>query len=297
MRNQKNKITIFTPTHNRAYIIGNLYKSLCHQTNKDFEWVIVDDGSTDETTSLIKGFKEEGIIDIIYYLQENKGKHVAINKGVELAIGELFFIVDSDDRLTNNAVEKVLFHYEGIKNNNNFAGLGGTRIYPDGTRIGGVAEFKTLNCNALDFRLSYGIKGDMAEVFRTTILRDFPFPEIKDEKFCPEALVWNRIAQKYKLLYFNFGIYTTEYLPDGLTAKIVKIRMTSPIASMLCYSELASYKIPFIQKIKATLNFWRFSFNSKKNFIYKLSSVNLVLSTFCIPLGYIMYCNDKKKWL
>jgi len=295
MKNKK--ITIFTPTFNRGYIIANLYKSLCNQSYKNFEWIIVDDGSTDDTTILIKEFIEEGVIDIVYYIQENKGKHIAINKGVELALGELFFIVDSDDWIANNALEMILFHYNFIKDNSSFAGVCGTRVYPDGNRIGGVVNFKTLNCSALDFRFKYHFKGDMAEVFKTKILRKFPFPEIVNEKFCPESLVWNRIAQKYKISFFNIGIYTTEYLPDGLTAKMVKIKMNSPVASMSCYSELASYKIPLYQKVKATINYWRFSYNSKLSFVDKIKMVNPFVSIICCPLGYVMYCIDKRKWL
>ena len=127
------------------------------------------------------------------------------------------------------------------------------------------------------------------------MLKEFTFPEIENEKFCPEALLWNRIAQKYDFLFFNKGIYTTQYLEDGLTAKIVKIRMTSPLASMLCYSELATYSIPLFEKIKANINFWRFSFNSKRNFLKKIKNVNFIFSIICLPLGLLLFFNDQKQ--
>ena len=100
----KVKITVFTPTYNRAYTLERLYKSLLNQTSYDFEWLIVDDGSTDNTSELIKSFQNNQLFDVRYYKQGNGGKHVAINKGVELAEGELFFIVDSDDYLTDDAI-------------------------------------------------------------------------------------------------------------------------------------------------------------------------------------------------
>ena len=119
--------------------------------------------------------------------------------------------------------------------------------------------------------------------------------EGENEKFCPEALVWNRIAQTYDLLFFNAGIYTTEYLADGLTAKIVQIRMESPISTMMCYSELEKYKIPMHQKLKANINFWRFSFNTKKySFFQKIKKVNCFLSLIGFPLGFFMFLKDKK---
>ena len=97
-------ITVFTPTYNRAYMIDKLYDSLCLQTCKDFEWIVVDDGSVDNTEELIQNFIQENKIHIVYYKQKNQGKHIAINKGVELAKGELFFIVDSDDILPKDSL-------------------------------------------------------------------------------------------------------------------------------------------------------------------------------------------------
>jgi len=139
------------------------------------------------------------------------------------------------------------------------------------------------------------VKGDLSEVFRTQVLREFPFPQIEGERFCPEALVWNRIAQQYKLLYFNQPIYIAEYQSTGLSAKIVKIRMQSPQASMLTYSELASYNIPALEKLKAILNFWRFSWNSKAPLAAKRRMISSWFSVIAGPLGYILYLNDRRK--
>ena len=106
------KITIFTPTYNRDYIIINLYKSLLIQTLKDFEWLIIDDGSTDNTELLVSSFIKDNKINIRYIKQQNGGKHRAINKALEEAKGELFFIVDSDDQLVDNAIERILYYFD-----------------------------------------------------------------------------------------------------------------------------------------------------------------------------------------
>lgn len=287
------KITVFTPTFNRAHFLSNVYESLVLQTHQDFEWLVVDDGSHDNTTKVIETFILEHKISIKYFKQKNKGKHQAINQGVKLAEGILFLMLDSDDVLPTNALELIKRAYNKAKYNENFGGVAGRKAYFNKELVGDKVGFTEFYGNSIDFRYKLNIKGDIAEVFLTNVLKEFPFPEIVNEKFCPEVLVWNRIAQKYNLFFFNEPIYYCEYLPDGLTAKIVKIRMTSPIASMLTYSELASYDIPLLQKVRATINFWRFSFNSNLNFIKKFKMSNILYSTLGFPLGLLLFIKDK----
>lgn len=231
-------ITIFTPTYNRAYTLPALYKSLCHQTYSDFEWLIVDDGSTDTTEELIQSYIAEGKLDIRYIKQSNGGKHRAINRGVAEARGTLFFIVDSDDYLTENAVERVMAHWENIPDKKMFAGVSGLKIAPN--RIP-VARFGTtydiLDCSLIDYRYKYQCQGDSAEVYRTDVLREYPFPEIPGEKFVPEALIWVRIARKYCIRYFYEPIYVCEYLPDGYTNNFKRNLQANPKGFLLFYRE------------------------------------------------------------
>ena len=299
-------ITVFTPTYNRAHLLPRLYESLCNQTFKDFEWIIVDDGSTDNTEEVVqswlhpappphsplKGESAELCNFPIYYIKkENGGKHRAINRGVQEAQGELFFIVDSDDRLPANALERIAYYYEQIKDNEEFAGVCGLRYYFDGAQVGGEQPFDVTDCSMLNIRQKHHIQGDMAEVLRTDVMQEFPFPEIEGERFCPEALVWNRIAQKYVMRYFHENIYECEYQPDGLTAKIVRIRMDSPLATVMTYQELNSYDISFIQKLKAAINYWRFRFCARNNNeIPKLPWY----WNWIIPFGFLMHLKDKQ---
>lgn len=286
-------ITIFTATYNRAQTLTRAFESLKNQTIQNFEWLIVDDGSTDETDELVLSFNETNF-KISYYKQQNKGKHCAINKGVSVAKGDIFFILDSDDFLPNNAIETLLQKFETVEISDNLGGVVGRKAYFDNRIVGSTNVFSDVISNAIDIRFKHKIEGDLTEVYFTKVLKEFPFPEIENEKFCPEALVWNRISQKYDLLYFNQSIYNCEYLPDGLTSKIVTIRMKSPIASMTCYSELASYKIPILQKVKATISFWRFAFCSKLSFFEKLKKVNIVYSIIGFPVGLLFHFNDLK---
>ncbi len=286
-------ITVFTPTYNRRTTLEKLYESLINQTFKDFEWLIVDDGSTDNTEELINNWIKDREIPISFCKQKNGGKHRTINKGLDIAKGVLFFIVDSDDWLSENAIERILFHYNEIKDINTFCGVCGLKVYGDGTDVGNNKNFGVLDCNAIDFRYKYKIKGDMAEVFKTDVLRQYKFPETENEKFCPEALVWNRIAKKYKLRYFYEKIYFCEYLPDGLTAKITKLRKENPRNSCMYYAELKKANIPFPQKIKAAINYWRFAFYLDLPIKSKLKQIGYS-SLFVIPLSYLFFLRDKK---
>lgn len=284
-------LSIFTPTYNRAYIITELYKSLLSQTNKEFEWLVVDDGSTDSTEDLIQSFIINNKISVRYIKQSNEGKYRAINRGAKEAKGELFFIVDSDDILSNNAVESLLFHYNNIRNDFSFAGVSGLKVTPCGLKVGGESDYTILDCNKFDFRYKYKIKGDMAEAVRTDILRLYPFPEIDGEKFCAESMIWNKIAQHYKLRYFYEKIYICDYLTDGLTANSVKLRMQSCRLAMILYSDLFKMKVPLRIKIKAATNYWRFALCSSISVRDKLKQINIISLAF-FPVSMILHHKD-----
>lgn len=253
-------ITVFTPTYNRAYILSKLYNSLKNQTSKDFEWLIIDDGSTDYTKDLVGTFMSEQQIMLRYYCQENGGKHRAINKGVRLAKGEWFFIVDSDDYLPNDSIETIKKYISQIAEDNSFAGVSGLRCYPNGKTIGGEFKYTILDTDAVTVREKYRVKGDMAEVWRTSVLKEYPFPEFENEKFMSEGTVWMQIAKRYRLRYFNKGVYICEYLTDGLTRNIRKCRRSSPQGSMYNLTMVMRDKrFSVITKIRAAVNYWRYS--------------------------------------
>ena len=210
--------TVFTPAYNRGYIIGKLYDSLKRQTFKNFEWLVVDDGSTDNTEKLFtKWINEEKRFKITYVKQENGGKHRAINKGLTIAGGKMFFIVDSDDYLTDDALEKVYKAEKTIKNSIDFAGISFNKEYENKAVIGGSLSKDYIDALNSD-RSYYHIDGDRSEVYYTDVLKKYPFPEIEGEKFISESVVYNRISKDcLKLRWFNDEIYVCDYLEDGLT--------------------------------------------------------------------------------
>ncbi|MPQ42304.1 glycosyltransferase family 2 protein [Clostridium tarantellae] len=224
------EVTVFTPTYNRGYIIEKLYKSLKNQSDKRFEWIVIDDGSEDCTKDLFeKWIKEKNEFTINYQNIINGGKHRAINKGVELAKGKLFFIVDSDDYLTNDAISNLIKVEKTLNGTNEkFAGIAALRGFNEKKIIGTTFKGYTIDATSLE-REKYNINGDKAEAFYTHILKKYKFPEFNGEKFLTENVVWNEIAfDGYKLRWFNEIIYICNYLEDGLTSNVKNLFINNP---------------------------------------------------------------------
>ena len=211
-------ITIFTPTYNRKVLIERLYQSLLQQTQKNFEWVVVDDGSTDNTEKYFSDLLiKQQPFPIRYIKQENGGKHRAINNGVRNAAGELFFIVDSDDYLTENAIEKINQWVATLDNSHKWAGISGLKGFSKDSIVGQHSVFSYIDAKNSE-RRKCNLLGDKAEVYFTDVLKQHPFPEIPGEKFISEEIIWNAIARDdYYLRWFNEIIYICDYLEGGLT--------------------------------------------------------------------------------
>lgn len=247
------KITVFTPTYNRAYIIENLYRSLQRQSFTDFEWLVVDDGSSDNTEELFESFcREQNPFPIRYFKKENGGKCRAINRGLELAQGELFFTVDSDDYLTDDALEKVVQWEAELPKDQKFCGMIANRgTTPDSTP-NPLFDWEYYDGNAFD--LYNGFDGEKALIFYTDIHRKYLYPEFDGEKFMTEAVTWNRMAwDGYKIRYFNDIIWIWEYIADGLTKAGYKVFLDNPQGTALFFREKAVY---FNYDLKTKLGMW-----------------------------------------
>ena len=268
------KITVFTPTYNRGYLLDKLYESLLKQTNTDFEWLIIDDGSNDNTSNIINKFIDDDKIRIRYFYQENGGKHRAINKGLDIAEGELFFIVDSDDTLIPTAIELVLEKYKSVENCPEFAGISFNRGYSEKKIVG-----KTFYLEFKDFtnleRGRNNILGDKSEIYRTEILRNIKFPEIEGENFMSEIVLWNEVArQGYKLRWYNEIIYICNYLEDGLTVNRDNIYLRNPIAHKMMVNELLQIDFPIKSKINTIYNYYKL-WREKKSFVEISKDINI----------------------
>lgn len=244
--------TILTPTYNRMDLLKRLYASLCEQDNNDFEWLVIDDGSTDQTEKMIEDLKKKTEkFNIVYRKTENGGKHRAINYGVDYANGEVIAIVDSDDYLTPNAIQKIKEYFEDIaKQNKKFAGVAAQKGYSTEEAVGTTSKINAIDAKNTE-RKKYGIEGDKFEIFYTEVLKNNKFPEIENEKFMTEALLWTRIAnQGYYLRWYNDILYICEYLPGGLTDSREKLVEQSPLGYALFIKEQVKFgNISWKQKL------------------------------------------------
>ena len=252
------KFTVFTPTFNRKELLEKLYKSLQKQTFKDFEWLIVDDGSTDGTGEKVKEFLEESKLDIKYFYKENGGKQRAYNFATDKANGELFICLDSDDEYVENGFETILKYWEKYEKNGEIAGMGYLSMYPDGEIIGSSFPEKEMISTQFDIYNKYGVKGDKGLMFRTEIIKKYKFPVFDDEKFITEAVVYNRICEKYKMVYVNEKIEIKEYQEDGLTAKYNNLLLRNPKGQALYHNEINLQNLTFKQKILNNAVYYKF---------------------------------------
>ena len=252
------KFTVFTPTFNRKELLEKLYKSLQKQTYTDFEWLIVDDGSTDGTGEKVKEFLEESKLDIKYFYKENGGKQRAYNFATEKANGELFICLDSDDEYVENGFETILKYWEKYEKNGEIAGMGYLSMYPDGEIIGSSFPEKEMISTQFDIYNKYGVKGDKGLMFRTEIIKKYKFPVFDDEKFITEAVVYNRICEKYKMVYVNEKIEIKEYQEDGLTAKYNNLLLRNPKGQALYHNEINFQNLTFKQKILNNAVYYKF---------------------------------------
>lgn len=293
----KKFITIFTPTYNRAYLLRNLYNSLLEQTDKDFNWIVVDDGSTDNTEELFNEFKSENKMDITYVKKQNAGKPSAINDGLDLSEDELFFIVDSDDYLTPNAIERIRYYYDQVKDKPNFIGVVGQRGDKDhkpyinyygqeSKKKNKYYDLEYVDADALEYRYKYKIGGDRAEVFTTRLLKNYRFPIIDNEKFIFETIVWNKIANDgYKQRWFNEVIYITEYQEDGLSKNIEKHLKNNPKSTLHWFNSSLKWKhMPFDERLSQCTKYYQYGMQAGKTIdeLYKECN-DKFLSLFAIP--------------
>ncbi len=294
-------ITIVTPTYNRAGKLPRLFQSLCNQTCKDFEWLCIDDGSTDNTASIVRDFQkelksDEGNFTIRYIRKANGGKHSALNVAFKMVETELLFIVDSDDVLTPDAIETITTDWQHISDKDRLCGIGYLRGYSESERIGDAYSQNRFISNFIEERYNRGTDGDKAEVWVTGKLRLFQFPEMEGEKFISESVAWIWLAKQYDMLFVNRIIYITEYLAGGLSDSGKALRFQCPrlmaYGSEMTMSPDFSWKI----RIKETLLFIVYSLFGKQMWKGLLMTKYKGLVIVCFIPGLLLYRIWKRKY-
>lgn len=254
-REVQDKLTVFIPTYNRAYVLPRAYESLLAQTCQEFCVVIVDDGSTDDTRELVDTWRAEGALDITYAYQPNGGKARAHNLGVELCATGLFVVLDSDDQLVPTAVEEIYRCWGRVGGRDDAAGIVALcGEAPDRPLRGEWFPPDLTETTLWNLRYKIRHRSDVVLVYRTELLREYPFVVPDGEKFMAEPFVYHQIDQVAPLVVLNKVLSVVEYLGDGYTANVRKVTRENPRSYMLLKRGYVDYSDTFVDKWKnATL--------------------------------------------
>lgn len=295
--------TVFTATFNREHTLQRVYASLEQQTFRDFEWLVVDDGSADHTSQLIEAWKAEASFPIRYFHQENMGKHIAFNRGVKLAEGEFLLVLDSDDACVPHALEKLKYHWDQIDDQKRagFSAVTGLCEDQNGNLIGDPFPKDVMDSNPLELRYRYKVRGEKWGFQRTDILRRYPFPENLKQTYVPEDIIWNKIARKYQTRFVNEKLRI--YWVDGPSLVHSQDPGKNAVGGRLQHcdalnNDIIWFRYAPLRFMLTALHYSRFSFHTGANINAQLgalkSCVAKMLLLLMSPMGFIIYLKDKK---
>ena len=288
-----NTLTIFTPTYNRAFCLENCYNSLVHQTNKNFKWLIIDDGSQDNTKILVNSWILENKIDILYHYQKNQGMHSGHNAAYKIIDTELNVCIDSDDFMPDNAVENILSIWDKQEDKKNIAGIIGLDAFKDGKILGKIPD-KLKYATLAELELEHKIKGDKKVVLRTDVVKKYPlYPITKEERLVPLGTLYLMIGQKYQFICSNEVFCIIEYLEGGSSKNILSQYRKSPNGFL--YSRIIEmrYSKSFSYTFSRAMHYISSCFFLNKWFFTKENPKKLI-TLLALPFGvlyhlYILY--------
>jgi glycosyltransferase involved in cell wall biosynthesis len=280
-------LTVFTPAYNRAHTIGRTYESLCRQTCKDFEWLVVDDGSTDNTRDLVEQWINEGRIAIRYVYQANQGMHGAHNTAYKNISSELNTCIDSDDYMPDEAVEKIIRFWHEHKADD-IAGIVGLDITEDNKVIGSLFEENNQRITLTDY-YDRGGSGDKKSVYRTDIIHLYPdYPLFKGERYVSLASKYFMIDQDYEMLTLNEPLVVVEYQTDGSSMNMYKQYWRNP-QGFIYDRQLVLSKHPKLKKrIRYTIHYISSKLIARQYNIVG-ESYYPILTTCLLPFGFMLY--------
>lgn len=287
-------LTVFTPAYNRAHTIGRTYESLCRQTSKDFEWLVVDDGSKDNTKELIEGWIAEGKIDIKYVYQENQGMHGAHNTAYDHITTELNTCIDSDDFMPDDAVEKIVTFWKE-HGSDKYAGIIGLDATEDGKVIGTQFPENLKSTTLLGYYERLGGSGDKKLVYRTEVVKKYPkYPLFEGERYVGLAYLYHNIDKDYELLVSNDVYVIVEYQLDGSSFGMWKQYWNNPKGWSFFRKFEMTLPSSWKRRLQHNVHYVSHSIRSN-NWNFLVESPMKIATFFCIVPGIVLYFVNKNK--
>ena len=281
-------LTVFTPSYNRAYTLHKCYESLLRQTSKDFTWLIIDDGSSDNTKELVDSWINENKIEINYIYQENQGMHGAHNTAYKNIKTELNVCIDSDDYMPDDAVKKIISFWNKNKRSD-LAGIMALDAYTDGKVIGNKFPNELKESTYFDIYNTYGLKGDKKLIYRSELTIQYPYPIFEGEKYVSLAYKYAKLDSKYKLALMNEVVCNVEYMEDGSSLNmLIQYRRNPKGFAFIRIDNMKNPKASLKFKFKECIHYVSSSFISKnKNYLKETPCK--ILTVLAIPAGYVLY--------
>lgn len=299
--------TVFTPTYNRSHTLSRVYESLRVQSFRDFEWLVVDDGSTDGTREVVEKWQRGSSFPIHYVYQENQGKPAAFNRGVQEAQGELFLTLDSDDACIPQALERFKYHWDSIPSSekHKFSAITALCKDEDGRLVGDKFPRDVLDSDSIELYFKYRVKGEKWGFHRTEILKQFPFLTAQNAKFISEGVVWFAISRRFKTRFINEVLriyYVNDEGGDRLSSLSPAVLSGRSFFHKFILNEFGDwcFSAPAIM-LRSAANFSRYSFGTGKGPYCQLrelgSPMARLLVAVSMPLGLAMSLKDSASGL
>jgi len=290
-----NLMTIITPTYNRAYTLRKVYDSLRDQTNLDFKWLVIDDGSTDDTEALISSLKSDSPFDIEYIKKENGGKASAINMALDIIDTPYCTCLDSDDWFTNKAMEIVLYLLREEANNDECCGVIGLKATSNGVPTGsGTIPQNYKYINTMEAYFDLNIRSEFATFYKSEIAKKYRFPIIKGERFMPPSWFHYTVGENYKFRVCWNNLCLFEYMEDGLTKNKKSVIVKNPKSYTLIKGLSFKYSKTFKQKMKNGIMYDCGCIISK-NKAWFSESPRKGMAVLCYPFAWVVYLIRFKK--
>lgn len=292
-------VTVLTPTYNRVNTLRRLMNSLCMQTQKNFQWLVIDDGSSDGTEEFFKEIGNKLLpFEWEYHKKENGGKHTALNYSHPYIKGEIVLILDSDDYLTKTAIETLEIEWPKYRDRQDICGMSYFKGESEDMHLSINNPQDFFIADHIHYRVNQSIKGDHCEIIRTDILKNNPFPVYKDEKFMAESWLWNRVGMSYKTVYRNKTIYICQYLPGGLTEKGRTLRMKCPLGMMEDCRTYLNNEVCLKVRIKEMLLYWVYAKCAQYSCVKTVKTSGRPLGMIATALpGLLLYRMWQEKYL